>query len=263
MKISNVLIIIFILTTCTNEKAADYSWMDKYKAIICLTYDDGMTTQYKTAIPQLNEFEMKGTFFINNVSTRESVVAWRNASKAGHELANHTLFHPCPIQLGWAKEVTTDYYSVDLILDEIKTVNSILDLTELESKKRAFAYPCNNTFVGNKSYKKDLEKSKLITYARTGSSDQPIINRDDTTIDLMSVPSWGVAEGTNFLELKTYVDKAVEANGIAVFQFHGVGGEWLSISSEDHRKLIEYLDNNKDAILVTTFSNAMKYLENI
>jgi len=256
------LLFIYALNCCkVKEEEQDYSWMDAYDGIICLTYDDGMTTQYKNAIPQLNEFGIKGTFFLNNVSNRESVTAWRDASKAGHELGNHTLFHPCPKRFGWPKEVTTENYTVDLILEEIKIVNAILDVTELESKKRTFAYPCGNLDVGNESYKDPLKKSNLVTYARSGDNNKTVINRNDQSVDLMNVPSWGVSEGTNYLELKSYVDKVVNEKAIGVFQFHGIGGEWLSVSKEDHYKLMEYLSKNKETVLVTTFSNAMKYLE--
>lgn len=243
------------------HKEEDFSWMDDYDAIICLTYDDGMKTQYKNAIPQLNEFGIKGTFFINNVTDRESVGAWRQASSIGHELGNHTLFHPCPKSLGWPKEVTTDYYTVDLILEEIEIVNSILDVTELSSKSRSFAYPCNNMFIGDESFKDNLESSKLITYARSGHEDQVVIDRSEMSTDFMNVPSWVVSEGTDFLEMKSYVDKVVNQKGVGILQFHGIGGEWISVPKEEHYKLVQYLSEKNESILVTTFTNAMKYLE--
>jgi len=77
----------------------------------------------------------------------------------------------------------------------------------------------------------------------------------------MNAPSWIVTEGTSFEELKEYVDKVANQNAIGILQFHGIGGEWISISNEAHYKLIEYLDRNKDDILVTTFIDLMKYLE--
>lgn len=261
IRILTLLVLSLLMYACSEEKKVDYGWMDEYDAIICLTYDDGMVTQYQNALPHLNQYNLKGTFYINNVSTREAVAAWRDASKAGHELGNHTLFHPCPKSLGWLEEVTTDYYTVDIMMDEIKTVNAILDLTEQEGKKRSFAYPCNNMFLGEESYKDDIANSDMITYARTGSQEKTILRKDDQRVDLMNVPSWAVAEGTQFAEMKEYVDKVLVQEGIGVIQFHGVGGEWLSVSNEDHLELIEYLSDRKDRILVTTFSVAMGYLE--
>jgi peptidoglycan/xylan/chitin deacetylase (PgdA/CDA1 family) len=76
------------------------------KAIICLTYDDGLETQLSNAIPQLDAAGIKATFFLNSIQgssqsdvigqTPEAVSGWVNAARNGHELANHTLFHPCP-----------------------------------------------------------------------------------------------------------------------------------------------------------------------
>lgn len=260
-KVIAALCFLLCFQSCSETITEDYSWMDQYKAIICLTYDDGMVTQYKNAIPHLDSFDLKGTFFINNVTEREAIAAWREASNHGHELANHTLFHPCPKSFGWPKEVTTDNYTVDQILEEIKTVNAILDVTELKKRKRTFAYPCNNMFIGDSSYKTPLENSNLISYARSGSFDQEIFDKNDTSIDLMNVPSWIVTEGTSFEELKEYVDKVAIQKGIGIIQFHGIGGEWISVSNEAHFKLIEYLNKNKDDILVTRFVDLMKYLE--
>lgn len=260
-KVIAALCFLLCFQSCNETIMEDYSWVDQYKAIICLTYDDGMVTQYKNAIPYLDSFDIKGTFFINNVTEREAIAAWRDASQNGHELGNHTLFHPCPRSFGWEKEVTIENYTVDRILDEVKTVNAILDVTELEKRTRTFAYPCNNTFIGDSSYKEPLQKSNLISYARSGSFDQEIFDRNDASINLMNAPSWIVTEGTSFEELKEYVDKVANQNAIGILQFHGIGGEWISISNEAHYKLIEYLDRNKDDILVTTFIDLMKYLE--
>lgn len=37
------------------------------KAIICLTYDDGLDTQLSIAIPQLDSMGLKATFFLNSI----------------------------------------------------------------------------------------------------------------------------------------------------------------------------------------------------
>lgn len=239
----------------------DFTHLDAANSIMVLTYDDGMDTQQKTAIPQLNEFGFKGTFFLNNVTNRNAVVTWRNAAKAGHELANHTLFHPCPRQFGWAEEVTTENYTVEQILDEIRTVNSIIELATQTKELRSFAYPCSRITVGEKSYKEDLIQSGIVSFARHGSGDWPVIDRSGKDLDLMEVPSWSIQEGSNFEQLKGYVDKVIAEEGIGVMQFHGIGGEWLSISSEDHYSLMQYLNEKKESVVVATFTEAMEYVQ--
>lgn len=61
------------------------------KPIICLTYDDGLTTQLTTAIPQLDSAGFKATFFLTAIQgssqsdvigqTPEVVLGWHNAAK--------------------------------------------------------------------------------------------------------------------------------------------------------------------------------------
>lgn len=130
------------------------------KVIISLTYDDALESQLSVAIPQLNSMGLKGTLFLNSIGLGFDVVGkspptllgWRKASQAGHELGNHTLFHACPENLGWEKETAVDYYTVERVLKEIAGVNTMLSLLDERRKNRSFAYPCNNSLAGGVDY---------------------------------------------------------------------------------------------------------------
>lgn len=71
-------------------------WNGKACAV-SLTYDDAIQQQLDNVVPVLNSVSLKASFylsgyfpgFINNID------CWRAAGEKGHELANHTLFHPC------------------------------------------------------------------------------------------------------------------------------------------------------------------------
>ena len=69
-------------------------WPHGKKAAIVLTYDDSLHSQLDIAIPQLNEVGFKGTFFLNGTFPPEDVIRWRAVGAAGHELGNHSVFHP-------------------------------------------------------------------------------------------------------------------------------------------------------------------------
>jgi peptidoglycan-N-acetylglucosamine deacetylase len=79
---------------------------------------------------------------------------WRKAAKKGHELANHTLFHPCVGGKGreWVKP---DYdlrtYTVQRMVDEIKMTNVFLESLD-GKKKRTFAFPCADTKIHDTAY---------------------------------------------------------------------------------------------------------------
>jgi peptidoglycan-N-acetylglucosamine deacetylase len=236
-------------------------WKNGAKAAICLTYDDGMQTQLENAIPQLDEVGFKGTFFINSVSGTTSVIAWKNAAKNGHELGNHSLFHPCPCSAGWPKEIASDYYTIPQILKEIKTVNMILENLDPSRKIRSYSYPCNQTEVGGKSYIEALRKSKLINCARGGGEAERIFVSDFSTFNKMNVPSWIVPENVELKDLIDFVEKAKEKGGLAVLLFHGVGGEWIKVSNETHKAFLKYLSENKSEYWVAPFSEIVGFVE--
>jgi peptidoglycan-N-acetylglucosamine deacetylase len=240
----------------------------KGKPIICLTYDDALDSQLKNAIPQLDSFGMKGTFFLNSIRGSTDIIGrgsdilleWKSASAHGHEFGNHTLFHPCPQKLGWQKDIAIENYTLEQLLNEVRTTHLYIDQIEGKRSKRSFAYPCNNVVVANKDYSEHLRKFNFISYARAGGDNNSIIT-DFNRLDKMKVPSWHVMEGTTGEELIAFVDKAIKARGLCIFQFHGIGGALFTVSSEAHLQLLKYLKDNEDKIIVTTFSQAMKIVK--
>ena len=262
---------ISLLTTIFfSSSLAQTKKVDSFKrAIICLTYDDGLETQLSTVIPQLDSVGLKATFFLNSIQgssssdiigqAPEAVLGWSNAAKNGHELANHTLFHPCPEKLGWAKAVSIDGYTIDKIIKEITTENSILSLLDPKRKIRSFAFPCNNFLIDGTDYSKIIKDKGLVKFARTGGDSNSVI-KDFKHLNIMQVPSWHVWTGTTLKELILFAEKIKETGGMGVYQFHGVGGQIFSISRETHKAFLEYLKLHQADYWVTTFSEAMEFV---
>jgi peptidoglycan/xylan/chitin deacetylase (PgdA/CDA1 family) len=246
-----------------------FTFAQTKKAIICLTYDDGLQTQLSTVIPQLDSAGLKATFFLNGIQgssasaiigqTPEAVVGWTNAAKNGHELANHTLFHACPENLGWQKSFAIETYTVDKIVAEVKTENAILALFDPNRKERAFAFPCGNFLVHDTDYASIIKAQGLVKYGRVGGDSNSIIT-NFKNLNPMKVPSWHVWTGTTLKELIAFVEKVKKAGGMGVYQFHGVGGQVFQISSETHKAFLEYLKMHQNDYWVTTFSEAMDFV---
>jgi peptidoglycan/xylan/chitin deacetylase (PgdA/CDA1 family) len=238
------------------------------KAIICLTYDDGLETQLTTVIPQLDALGLKATFFLTSIQgssqsdiigqTPEDVLGWSNAAKNGHELANHTLFHPCPEKLGWAKDIAIDNYTIDKIIKEISTQNIILSLLDPKRNIRSFAFPCNNVLIAGTDYSKIIKDKGLVKFGRIGGDSNSVIT-DFRHLNPMQVPSWHVWTGTTLDELITFAEKVKKAGGMGVYQFHGVGGQIFKISRETHQLFLNYLKLHEEEYWVTTFSEAMEF----
>ncbi len=117
---------LFIISVSAKSQKA-FKWPGNKKAAIVLTYDDALQSQLDIAIPQLNSFHFKGTFFLTGTLTEKDIVRWRNAAKNGHELGNHTLFHPCSGSvIPSASHYRSETYSAAIILREISVMNNFL-----------------------------------------------------------------------------------------------------------------------------------------
>jgi peptidoglycan/xylan/chitin deacetylase (PgdA/CDA1 family) len=219
-----------------------------------------MDTHISHAIPQLDSIGLRGTFYINSVNGRTAVIGWKNAAKKGHELGNHTIFHPCPRGMGWAEEVATENYTVKRIIEEIKTVDMMLKQLDSTRSFRTFAYPCNNHSVGGEDYSKALTKKGLIKYARTGGDKYSIIT-DFNNLNPLKVPSYAVDENTPADSLIAYAERVKASGGLGIFQFHGIGGQWIKVSDETHIRLLQYLKTNEKDYWVAPFGDVMRYVK--
>ena len=96
MNIKHVLLAFLLMTISATLHAQDKPWNNK-KCAVVLTYDDAMPNQLNYAIPLLDSFGLKGTFYLTGYSKAfgPRIKDWRKAAAKGHELGNHTLFHPC------------------------------------------------------------------------------------------------------------------------------------------------------------------------
>ena len=90
--------IVFAVSVLSVQKIyAQGVWQDQKKCAVCLTYDDGIDIDLDNVIPVLDSLGLKATFYVpgNSTSLNKRMDEWRAVAKEGHELGNHTLFHPC------------------------------------------------------------------------------------------------------------------------------------------------------------------------
>lgn len=237
-----------VLLACTSSIAQvapqqQITWPHNKKAVIVLTYDDALDSQLEKAVPELNRLKLKGTFFLTGLS-RDATPKWRAVSRKGHELANHTLYHPCLSATMPDNPVNaSEHYSIYGILREIDMQNNFLFAVDGRSA-RTYAYPCTETEVGGRSYVDSLRKAGLVKYARVGGDVDAVIT-DFKKLDPLQVPSYGLEDGTPADKLIAFVKDAERKGGMGIFMFHGIGGDYITTSIEAHKELLEYLAKNK------------------
>jgi peptidoglycan/xylan/chitin deacetylase (PgdA/CDA1 family) len=227
------------------------------KVVIMLTYDDALASQLNVAIPQLDSMGFKATFFLTGYIGQTTIPKWREVALKGHELANHSLYHPCLITTVKANPANNSAdYSVYMIIREIAEMNNLLFAVDGKTGPRTYAYPCTEVAVGGVKYVDSLRNAGLIKYARIGGGNDAII-ADPKKVDPLQVPAWGVHAGVTGDELVAFVKKVQLSGGAGVLMFHGVGGDYITTPAAAHRQLLAYLKQHQDEIEVTTFRQGM------
>ena len=250
-----------LLLVCLKAEAqSDFKWPGGKKSAIVLTYDDALLSQLNFAYPQLSKYGLKGTFFLDGRFQEQDMERWSEVSRNGNELANHSIYHPCS-EKAYKASAYSESYTPESMVREIGIMNKLLHGLD-GSKPRTYAYPCGASLAGGVDYTAQLKSSGLIKYARAGSDRNHTVVTDFKNLDFFKVPSWGLAaktEGTALIEL---VKDAQKAGGMAVFMFHGVGGDYIDVSAEAHEELLRYLSENKKDIWVGTFQEVLDYIRN-
>jgi len=232
------------------------TWPYHKKAVVVLSYDDALETQLNVAVPQLKAAGLIATFFLTGDIDPDNIRKWRALSRHGFELGNHTIFHSCLSSDD--NPVESEPYTVDKIIQEIDVMNNFLYAVDGKIN-RTFAYPCTETTAGYKDYVDTLRKYKLVKYARVGGDEEAVIT-DFKHLDPFRVPSYGLEANTSGENLVAFVKQVQQKGGLGIMMFHGIGGDYIGISSKAHLVLLTYLKKNKKTIWVTTFQQAMDYV---
>jgi peptidoglycan/xylan/chitin deacetylase (PgdA/CDA1 family) len=239
-----------------------FPWPNGARAAVVLSYDDGVDVHLDHAAPDLEAAGLRGTFFVpgRSESLAKRLGEWRALAARGHELGNHAIFHPClrNVPAGgrdWVRpEYSLESYTVERIRDEVAAMNTTLLAVDGETT-RTFAYNCADTTAGGRPYVEALRP--LFLAARAG---EDRIVEDVHALDPMLVPSW-MAKDVSGEELIAFVKKAVDAGGLAVFMFHGVGGgHSIDVSREAHRQLLAWLAANRKTVWAATFGRVMTHV---
>ena len=256
MRIKRILALILCL--CSLPVFAQ-DWNNK-KCAVVLTYDDALNVHLDHALPALDSLQLKGTFFLtaSSAAFTKRLEEWKKVAEKGHELGNHTLFHPCNGSLPARDFVTPDYdlatYSLRRIMDEINMTNTVLQALDAK-QERTFAYPCGDLFAGDSSYVVPLKKA--VVAARGVQSE--MVQRANA--DLYNIGAY-VVMGQSGDELIALVKKAMQTKTMLVFLFHGVGGEHpLDVSRKAHSKLLHFIKEHEKEIWNPTFIEAAKHIK--
>lgn len=236
-----------------------FSWPGGARAAVSLSYDDALDSQLDHAIPALNALGLKATFYLTLASpvVRQRLPEWRRAAAAGHELGNHTLFHPCsrsaPGRDWVAPHRDLDKISPAQMLEEVQLANAYLHAIDGQSQ-RTYTAPCTDPLAGGKPYLPAVAGEFLAMKTRVGG-----VLPSLSALDLADVPTAGPV-GSSGAELIAIVEQAAAQGSLASLTFHGIGGDHLSVSREAHQALLQHLAAHPERFWVDSFVNIARHL---
>jgi sialate O-acetylesterase len=248
-------------TTERNTFEPNKIWQGK-KCAVVLTYDDALNVHLDNAIPALDSLSLKGSFFLTGSADacKKRLKDWRIAATKGHELGNHTLFHPCDGSKSGRSWLTPERdmskYSIQRLTDEIKATNILLEAIDGKSK-RTFAYTCGDMTINGQNFMDSLKRDFVA--ARAVRHEMHPLGE----VDLYNVDCYAI-NGQTGAQMIDLVKKAMESGKLLVFLFHGVGGEHgLNVDLQAHRELLYFLKNSENDVWVAPMIEVAEHVKKI
>lgn len=242
------------------EAGTAFAWPHGARAAVSLAYDDALDSQLDHALPALDKLGLKGSFYLtlSNPALAQRMERWRAAARAGHELGNHSLFHQCARSKpgrDWVEpHRDLDRMSVEQMRDQVLLANTMLAAID-GHQERTFTLPCGDTQAGGRDYLPAVRAS-FVAIKVTGGSGVVDAMR---TLDPLAVPV-AAPVGSSGAELIAIVKQAIQRGTMVNFTFHGIGGDYLSVSAQAHEELLRFLAEHRQLVWTDTFINIMKHV---
>jgi peptidoglycan/xylan/chitin deacetylase (PgdA/CDA1 family) len=253
-----ILLLFSAFAAITSQAQDNTPWNHKACAVV-LTYDDAIDVDLANVIPALDSLGLKGTFYIIGSSSvvANQMAAWRKAAAEGHELGNHSMFHPCDASMPGRSWVTSDNdlskYTVKRAVAEIRQTNVLLNAIDGKTQ-RTFAYPCGDMTIHDTLFYNWLQKDFVAARGVRGVFDTiGKVNFDN--IDCFAM------NGNTADQMISLVKQAMRTHTLLVFLFHGVGGGHnINVGLHEHSELLHFIKDHQADIWVAPMVEVAEYI---
>lgn len=242
------------------QSSKPFAWPKGAKAAVSLAYDDALNSQLDNALPALDAHGLKATFYLTMASeaVAKRMPEWRAAAARGHELGNHTLYHPCSrSQPGsdWvAPHRDLDKISPAAQREEVLLANAFLQAIDGQTE-RTFTAPCGHLLASGKPYLPLLKGVFVAMKSHIGGVVQDMAALDPENTATLA-PTDVSAE-----QMIAVVEQAAARGTMVSLTFHGVGGDHLSVSKQAHEALLRHLAAHPERFWVDSFVNIMRHVK--
>ncbi len=196
---------------------------------VTLTFDNGWLSQYQNAIPKMNQYGFKGTFYIITHELSDygyshfvSKAQIQNMYAGGQEIGSHTQTHPFLTQLSYTQQQQEIQGSrQDLVALNVGPINS-------------FAYPYGDY---------DATTTQIVKDAGYTNARSTITGYTTPYSDHYQLPRFVVLNSTTPAQIEQWIDEAVADKAWLIIEFHQVdtSGDTYSITPANFNPVIDYL----------------------
>ena len=236
-----------------------FRWPEGKKGAVSLSFDDARTSQVDNGLALLKTEAVKVTFFVQPEGVQKRLAGWKQAVADGHEIANHSLTHPCTGNYAFSKGNALENYTLPMMARQLDDANEQIHKL-LGVKPKTFAYPCGQKFVGRggevKSYVPLVAERFLVG---RGYLDEAA--NDPTVCDLAQ--AMGTAfDDMDFAQIKTIVDEALAQGRWVIFVGHEIGPRaYQTTDTKVLEELCDYLKNPSTQAWVGTVEEIGSYVK--
>jgi len=248
-------------------------WPDKYQCAISISFDDGMPSQLNFAVPALNERGMKATFYLNprgsdeDISATDSwqknLEAWAAVQKMGHEIGNHSLSHPCSLNIkpAWLEGKNLQSWDLARIEADILEAQRRIKIVFPTQQYTSYAYPCYESSVGRGETRQSYVPvvARNFVAGRANGELRGELANDPLYCDLHHLSSWAVERQQGALMIGL-VEQALAAGLWGIFTIHGIHESHLPIGGSDFIELVDHLARRKEAVWVAPVAEIGAYI---
>ena len=250
-----------------------FRWPGSCRGAISLSFDDGLWSQQKIAIPALNERGFRATFYLNplgreddpqiDIGWRERLELWIPVQKAGHEIGNHSLRHPCSlnIKVDWREGINLLDWTLEQMEADILVAQERISEVFPSQKATSFGYPCYESSLGRGE--KRVSYTPLIARrfvaARAKGELQGSLANDPMYCDLHHLSSWAVERQSGAF-LIGLAELAAAYGRWGIYTFHGIQEGHLPVGDTDLIELLDHLDRRRDVIWTAPVAEVGRYI---
>jgi peptidoglycan/xylan/chitin deacetylase (PgdA/CDA1 family) len=235
-----------------------FPWPEGKEAAVSLSFDDGRTSQVDAGLDLSERFGAKVTFYVTPSSVERRLEGWKRAAAAGHEIANHSLTHPCSGNFQWSRGKALEDYTMDMMRTELVEANRQIEAL-LGIRPTTFAYPCGQTFVGRgvKTQSYVPLVAELFTAGRGWLDEAP---NDPAYCDMAQLYGMEL-DGKSWEQAKALIEGARKGGLWLVFAGHEIGASGNQTTRIDMlEKLLAYVQDPANGIWLAPISTVAEYV---